>query len=83
MYIRKRAENIALLSALMSSTATAKQIETLRKSREPIHLTLILDEETANMEPHYPQYCMNCYEDGTTVCYDLHADGQKIERPKP
>lgn len=75
----KRAENIALLQSLLTGTASPKQIEALRQSREPIRLTMILDEEMANIITD-PQYCIDMYTDGTTRCYDRYADGREIDR---
>ena len=75
----KRTEKITLLQSMLAGNATPKQISILRKSREPIHVTLIIDEAMAHIIDD-PQYCITLYKDGTTRCYDRYADGREIDR---
>ena len=75
----KHIEKIALLQSLLKGNATREQVDRLRKSREPIYVTLILDEATAHIIDD-PQYCITLYKDGTTRCYDRYADGREVDR---
>ncbi|SOD99791.1 hypothetical protein [Spirosoma fluviale] len=74
----KRTQKIHLLTALVTGTATSKQLADLRQSQEPIYLTLNLGTDNNPMEqdPNEPTYHIDIYSDGTVNCYDLYPDGQ-------
>lgn len=74
----KRTQKIHLLTALITGTATSKQITDLRQSMEPIHLTFIIGEEDDPFEqdPNEPTYHIEVFADGTTKCYDRYSDGR-------
>lgn len=76
----KRTQKIHLLTALITGTATSKQITDLRQSMEPIQLTFILGDEDDPFEqdPNEPTYHIDAYADGTTKCYDRYPD-KRIE----
>ncbi|GAB4038679.1 hypothetical protein [Spirosoma jeollabukense] len=72
----RRIEKLALLTSILTGTATPKQIVDLRKSGEPIYLTLNLDDELTPYDPDEPTYHIDVYNDGTTRCYDRYPDGR-------
>ena len=75
----KRTDKIALIQSILAGNATPRQISDLRKSREPIYVTLLIDEAMAHIVDD-PQYCITRYKDGTIRCYDRYADGREVDR---
>ena len=75
----KRTDKIALLQSVLAGNATREQVNRLRKSREPIYVTMIIDQAMAHIVDD-PQYCITLYKDGTRRCYDRYADGREVDR---
>ncbi len=76
-----RTAKIKLLTSLLTSKATAKQVADLRQSQEPIHLTMYLGDDANSFEqdPNEPTYHINVYSDSTTKSYYRYPDG-RIEK---
>ncbi|GAB3019055.1 hypothetical protein [Spirosoma pulveris] len=74
----KRIQKIHLLTALLTGTATAKQLADLRQSQEPIYLTLNLgtDGNPIEQDPNEPTYHIDVHSDGTVNRYDRYPNGQ-------
>ncbi|GAB3688427.1 hypothetical protein GCM10027592_03340 [Spirosoma flavus] len=74
----KRVEKLKLLAALITGTVTSKQVADLRKSQEPIFLTMNLedDDNKIEVESDEPTFNMEVYSDGTTKSYDRYQDGR-------
>lgn len=74
-----RIEKIKMLTALMTGTATPKQIADLRESGEPIHLTLNLgdDENPFEQDPNEPTYHIDIFDNWKkTIRYFKYPDGR-------
>jgi hypothetical protein len=81
MILEKRKDKLVLLSALVNGSATSEQISKLRKSREPIYLTMRLNDSDEPQEPNYPEYHMEFDRNWKLIRhYDLYEDGRIEER---
>ncbi len=78
----KRADKLAILSKIVEGRLTNHDVINLRKSREPIHLTLNLDGTDIPQTFNEPCYHIDIYEDSTTKCYWQYADGRIEEVDK-
>ena len=74
----KRAEKLALLSKFVEGRLTDKVINDIRKSREPMYITMNLGEgdEPLCLDPDAPTYHIEVYSDNTTNCYYRYPDGR-------
>lgn len=77
-----RAEKLKLLSSALQGTITPKQVTDLRKSQEPINLTLNLDEEKLFIpyNPNQETFHIEIYRDGSSKSYDRYPDGRIVYR---
>ncbi|MCC5612563.1 hypothetical protein LC612_39190 [Nostoc sp. CHAB 5834] len=73
----KRTANLALLSKIIEGTLNARDIDDLRKSREPIYLTFNLGDDDEPQEPTDPTYHIEISDNWKTVRrYNQYADGR-------
>ncbi|GAB3639710.1 hypothetical protein [Spirosoma arcticum] len=72
-----RAEKLALLSKIVEGRLTNKVVSDIRKSREPMYITLDLTDGENVLEPNDPTYHIEVFDDWKhTRCYWQYADGR-------
>ena len=82
-YLNSRADKLALLSKIVEGRLTAKVVGDIRKSREPMYITLCLGEEENQPEQNDPTYHIEIYDDWKqSRCYWQYADGRIEELDK-
>ena len=74
--IPNRAGKLALLSKIVEGRLSNKDVSDIRKSREPMYITLCLGDEENQPEPNDPTYHIEIYDDWKqSRCYWQYADG--------
>jgi hypothetical protein len=71
-----RTYKLALLSKIVAGRLFDKEINNIRKSREPLHVTLNLGDGVSLKETHDPTYHIDVCSDGTTKRFWKYADGR-------
>lgn len=79
MNATRRAENIALLRSLLSSTASPTQVARLRQRSGPIYVTLNLGDATRPVAVNDLCYHIEV-KDGQSRSYWQYADGRIVEQ---
>ncbi|WP_020602568.1 hypothetical protein [Spirosoma spitsbergense] len=77
-----RAEKLALLSKIVVGKLSAKEVSDLRKSREPLYITMDLSDGEGTPDEDDPTYHIEIWDNWQqTRCYWKYADG-RIEDTK-
>ena len=80
--LSNRAEKLTLLSKIVAGTLTDKDVSDLRKSREPLYITMDLGDGEGTPDEDDPSYHIEIWDNWQqTRCYWKYADG-RIEDTK-
>ena len=78
-----RTSKLILLSKIVEGRLSTKDVSDIRKSREPIYITLNLGDDESPLEPNDPTYHIEISDDWKqSRCYWQYADGRVEEIDK-